>query len=308
MKAKFWKSEGWRSFWLAFFLTLLVMLPGMVIIWAKGGPETDPTPVAERKSGIPIRLPDERHQTTILAVVTGEEPAFMLVRLDAVEGRFALGAIPAQSVVRSGTGSQTLAECYQTAGPARAARLLTETLALPIDRYLAATPETWQAILEELGPVRVGLNGVLTAEQRKAAGLDEDAQSWTVTGAHRFLQHLTEMHSPLLPPPSYGLVRATLWQGWAWQKLDQLPSVLPAGLKKHSSKLLTDLTATELLSLEETLEFLADSQLQPAAGVLPGHWNASSCRYEFEEETLDWLQAFFNREASAGASDSANEP
>ena len=308
MKAKFWKSEGWRSFWLAFLLTSLVMLPGLAAVWDKGGQDPDPAQVSEEKSGIPIRLPDEHHQKTFLAVVTGEEPAFLLVRLDAVEQRFALGAVPAQSVVRTGTGSQTLAGCYQTAGPARVARLLTETLSLPIDRYVAATPETWQAMLEELGPVRVGLNGVLTAEQRKAAGLDDKAQSWTIMGAHRFLQHLEKMESLLLPPPSYGLVRATLWQGWAWQKLDQLPSVLPAGLRKYSEKLLTDLTATELLSLEETLEFLANSQTQPAAGVLPGHWNPTSRRYEFEEETLDWLHAFFNSEASTGASDSASEP
>lgn len=306
MKQTFWKQERWHSFWLAFALTILVMVPGIAAVWAVTSARKEPT--AESKSGVPIRLPDESHQVTILAVVVDEEPSFMLVRLDAVNEAFFLGAIPAESVVRAGAGNQTVGECYAAAGPARVTRLLTDTLGIPIDRYVAATPETWQAILEDAGAVRVGLNGALTAEQRKAAGLAEDAESWTVTGAHRFLQHLTEMNASLLPPPTVALARATLWQGWARQKLDRLPALVPEGLKQHSNKLLTDLTGTELLSLEQNLEFLSNSEMQPEAGVLPGKWNGETSRYEFNEETLGWLQASFKSAASAGAADSGKEP
>lgn len=306
MKQKFWKQENWRSFWVAFGLTILVMVPGMAAVWAASSMNKEPA--AESKSGIPIRLPDENHQTTILAVVVDEDPAFMLVRLDAVNEAFFLGAIPAESVVRAGAENQTVGECYAAAGPARVTRLLTDTLGIPIDRYVAATPDTWQDILEDAGTVRVGLNGALTEAQRKEAGLAEDAESWTVTGAHRFLQHLTQMNSALLPPPTVALARATLWQGWARQKLDLLPALLPEGLKHYSDKLLTDLTGTELISLEQNLEFLSNSEMQPESGVLPGKWNGETHRYEFNEETLGWLQASFKSAASAGAADSDKEP
>ena len=288
MEDKFWKREGWRRFWTAFSLTLLVMLPGFAAAWAAA--PVPPQPAAERQRNIPIRLPDESHQQTILAAVAGEHPAFVLVRLDAVEGTLALAAIPAESVVRTENSGQTLADCYAATGPARVARLLAETLEIPVDRYVAATPETWQAILEDAGPVRVGLNGALTASQRQLAGLAEDAESWTVLGAHRFLEHLQALQEQRLPPQSAAAARAVLWAGWSRQKLELLPGLVPSGLKKYSSRLLTNLTATELLSLEQTLEFLADGQAEVTAGAMPGIWNGETGRYEFSEETLRWVQ------------------
>ena len=299
MEKKFWKRQSWKAFWLAFTLTLLVMTPGVAAVWAAS--HWQQAPAAHRQEGIPIRQPDASHQLTLLAVSAGETPAFVLVRLDAVNQTFALGGIPAESVVRVETGSQTLAQCYAAAGPARAARLLTETLALPIHRYLAATPETWQKLVEDLGPVEVLLNGALTQEQRTAAGLSDRAESWTAAGAHRFLQHLEGMDKTLLPPQSAALTRAVLWQGWARQKQELLPRVLPQALKQYSGRLLTDLSATELFTLAETLEFLADGHAPTQAGVLPGKWNGETGRYEFSEDTMDWLQAFFSSEASPAA-------
>ncbi len=305
MKEKFWKQENWQSFWLAFLLTLLVMVPGVAAVWATAALRQEPT--AREKTNIPIRLPDESHQMTLLTVITGEEPAFLLVRMDAVKERLTLAALPAQSVVRAGAENQTIGDCYLAAGPARVVRLLNETLGTSIDRYLAVTPEICQSILEDAGTVRIGLNGALTAEQRAAAGLAEDTESWTPESAHTFLQHLQEMPEQV-PPPSAALARAVLWQGWARQKLDQLPRLIPEGLKKHSGQLLTDITGPDLLTMEQTLEFLADSQVQPAAGVVPGHWTLETKRYEFDEETLHWLQAFCNSEATMDASDSGKEP
>ena len=288
MKDRFWKRQGWRRFWAAFGLTLVGMLPGFAAIWLAA--PTPPEPAAERQQGIPIRLPDESHQLTLLAAVAGDSPAFVLVRLDAVEETLALAAIPAESVVRTEDGGVTLAACYEATGPARVARLLADTLEIPVDRYLAATPESWQAILEDAGPVRVGLHGALTADQRQLAGLAEDAESWTVLGAHRFLEHLRGLRDARLPPQSTAAARAVLWQGWARQKLEQLPGLVPGGIRKYSSRILTNLTATELLSLEQTLEFLADSQVEPQAGALPGLWNAETGRYEFTDETLAWAR------------------
>lgn len=297
------RSENWKAFWLAFLLTLVVMAPGLAA--AITALEWQQTPAAESQSGVPIRLPDERHQLTVLAVTAGSTPGFVLARLDAVENRIFLAAIPAQSVPAA--GQPTLAESYAAAGPARVARLLAEALDIPVDRYLAASPAVWQEILAPAGTVRVGLGGALTQPQRQAAGLADGMESWTVTDANAFLTHL-ETLGPALPPEAIARGRAALWQGWARQKLDYLPRLLPSGLAAHSGVLLTDLSATDLLTMEETLEFLADGKAQPEAGVLPGAWDAAQGCYECTGDTLLWVQTVFSSAASAGASASASEP
>ena len=61
-------------------------------------------------------------------------------------------------------------------------------------------------------------------------------------------------------------------------------------------------SATDLLTLGETLEFLADGGAAPQAQVLPGSWSEDGKRYAFSDDTLAAVQALFSTEASSGAS------
>ena len=71
---------------------------------------------------------------------------------------------------------------------------------------------------------------------------------------------------------------------------------------------LTDLTAQDLLILEDTLEFLADRTASVHAGALPGDWDADAGRYTLTEDSRAAVQALFNVSPTDGQLSSASEP
>lgn len=297
------RTDGMKAFWLAFWITLAVLAP--LIGYTMLSIEWQQAPAASSKSDVAIVTPGEENQMTLLAAVAAEPQAFVLVRLDAPRNVLRLATVPAQSVVKNGAETVTLAECYTAAGPARVAALLADTLDVTIDRYLAATPETWQGLVEDLGPVRVGLSGALTTDQLARTGMSGEVREWTAPAARGYLQQLDTADPALIPPSAAASARAVLWQGWARQNLERLPGTLPAGLREVSGSLLTNLTATDLLTLEQTLEFLANAGAEPEGDVLPGTWNAAAARYEFSDDTLTWLAEFLG---SGQAADAAPVP
>lgn len=297
------RTNGMKAFWLAFWTTMAILAPllGYTLLQI----ELAPAPAASSKADVPIATPTAENRLTLLAVSAGAKPAFVLIRLDAPAGTLQLAALPAESVVKNGQQTLTLADCYAAAGPARAAALLSETLGLPIDRYLAATPAVWEEIGAALGTVRVGLSGALTADQLAAAGVSGTARTWDAAGARALLETLAAADPAAVPPAAAAAARAALWQGWARQKLDALAETVPAILRSESGTLLTDLSATDLLTLQQTLEFLAQAEAEPAGQVLPGRWDAAAGQYAFTDETLAWLAAFAPADDTAASGSSA---
>lgn len=297
------RRSGPRAFWLSFFITLGVVLPlmgsfALYAVWQK----EDAAPVQQPQSGVPVRTPWPEHAGSILVTVAGEVPAFVLLRLDAVQGRVAVEALPGQSVLLGPSGPVLLADSYAAAGPARAAALLGETLGITVDKYLALTPEALIRALEGAGSVRLNLTGLLTEEEQTGLSLAGPVQEYTPETAADFLAGMDAR----LPPDRAAALRAALWEAYLRQNLEQLPAALPDGLRAVSSRLLTDLDATDLYRLGQTLNFLANRQagtatalpgalpdedaaaredaLRVSSGVLPGDWRPRTGRYEFSEE------------------------
>lgn len=81
----------------------------------------------------------------------------------------------------------------------------------------------------------------------------------------------------------------------------------PAGrLRAHSSSLLTDLTAQDLLILEDTLEFLADRSAAIHTEALPGEWDGEC--YTLTDDSRAAVQALFNVSPTEAQLSSASEP
>ena len=178
---------------------------------------------------------------------------------------------------------------------------MTETRAvldLPEDaHYLAATPETLAGLCDGYGSLRVGFSGALSPEELarfEQAGVGD----WDGVSAHAFL---TELEASL-PPDTTAAARAAVWDAFFRQNLDVLPATLPDALRAASASLLTDLTAADLLTLEDTLELLANGQASVTSGVLPGHWDRAGGLYTLDEAADAAVQAFFNVSDSAAAS------
>ena len=292
------ETKGWKSFWTALWVSLLVLLPlvaGTAVLAQRQA--AGRVRASESQSGVPVQLPREENHLTLLACVAGDDPAFVLLYLNADQNCIHLLAVPGQLAVPFSDGEASLADCYAAAGPARCLQGLRAVLDLPEDtHYLAATPETLAGLCDGYGSLRVGFSGALSPEELarfEQAGVGD----WDGVSAHAFLEELAAS----LPPASTAAARAAVWDAFFRQNLDALPASLPDALRSASDSLLTDLTAADLLTLEDTLELLANGQAAVTSGVLPGRWDRASGLYTLDEADAA-VQAFFNVSDSAAAS------
>ena len=89
-------------------------------------------------------------------------------------------------------------------------------------------------------------------------------------------------------------------------ELELLPAALPDALRAHSSSLLTDLTAQDLLILDDTLEFLADRSAAIHTEALPGGWDGE--HYTLTDDSHAAVQTLFNVSPTEAQLSSASEP
>lgn len=293
------ETKGWKSFWTALWVSLLVLLPlvaGTAVLAQRQA--AGRVRASESQSGVPVQLPREENHLTLLACVAGDDPAFVLLYLNADQNCIHLLAVPGQLAVPFSDGEASLADCYAAAGPARCLQGLRAVLDLPEDaHYLAATPETLAGLCDGYGSLRVGFSGALSPEELarfEQAGVGD----WDGVSAHAFLEELAAS----LSPASTAAARAAVWDAFFRQNLDALPVSLPGALRSASDSLLTDLTAADLLTLEDTLELLANGQAAVTSGVLPGRWDRAGGLYTLDEEADAAVQAFFNVSDSTAAS------
>ena len=293
------ETKGWKSFWTALWVSLLVLLPlvaGTAVLAQRQA--AGRVRASESQSGVPVQLPREENHLTLLACVAGDDPAFVLLYLNADQNCIHLLAVPGQLAVPFSDGEASLTDCYAAAGPARCLQGLRAVLDLPEDaHYLAATPETLAGLCDGYGSLRVGFSGALSPEELarfEQAGVGD----WDGVSAHAFLEELAAS----LPPASTAAARAAVWDAFFRQNLDALPASLPDALRSASDSLLTDLTAADLLTLEDTLELLANGQAAVTSGVLPGRWDRAGGLYTLDKEADAAVQAFFNVSDSAAAS------
>ena len=293
------RSGPVRSFWLSFLLTLAVVMPvmGAFALYVAAFPQTART--EQIQSGVPVNRPTGKNALSILAVSAGRQPAFVLVRLNATEACFRMYVLPAETVVLSGEGPCTLAQAYETAGPARAADLLADTLQIPLEQYLAATPEVWAQAAEEAGTARLNLDGLLDEEERESLGLTEGVLTLNGEGAAQLLD------AAELAPVRLAGLRAGIWQAFARQNRENLGTAVSGVLRQNSGSLLTNLSGVDLYTLADTLDYLA--QAEPEAQLMPGVWEERTGQYALNEESVSLSQREFGaaaeqEDAASGAS------
>ncbi len=301
-------TNRWKSFWAALGLTLLLMLPlvgGTVLLARRQAAQQ--IRAAESQSGVPIQLPKAQDKLTVLVCVASDPAGFVLAYLNADQNWIGLLALPGELAVPFAEGEASLWDCYAAAGPARCLQGLREVLELPEDcRYLALSPDTLADLCEGYGSLRVGLSGALSADQLEECGQNASVQDWSAAAAQSFLAGLDK--AGLLSPETRAAARAVMWDAFFRQKLELLPASLPQGLREKSASLLTDLTAGELYTLEETLEFLANQSAAVSAAPLPGDWDRAAGLYSVNEDSRAAVQALFRVAASSSQSESSSAP
>lgn len=285
-------QNGPKAFWLSFFLTLAILVPllgGFVLygLWQQG--TAAPAQIAQ--SGVPVGSPTQENDHTLFVAVAAEQPGFVLLRLDGVNNVIRVCPVPAASVVSAPSGPTLLRDSYQSAGPGRAAELLSQTLNIQIDRYLAIAPASLGTAWNGMEPPRVNLTGLLEPQELAALGLSEDpVVSLAPESASEFLAKLA---AEGVPPARLERVRGAVWDAALRQQLPSLSTTLIEGLRKASSTLLSDLTVTDLYDIQDTLNWLARQQAQVEMEVIPGRWGDARDRYEFTEDSMASASGWF---------------
>lgn len=240
-------------FWHSLLLTLLLLLPimGLVLFFsAQREKQLQLRQAAASGSGVAVEA-GAQNTHRLLLVVQQEEPAFVLLRIDAPARQLVFCALPGDLLVDAPVGQTTLSACTMTAGPGRAAQLLPATVGdgqatLPELGYLAATPSCWAAIVggDTIARIDTSALGLRWEEPVVELSADDAAEFLRQTAAE--IDEIT--------------ARAAVWEAFARQNPDMLREV-PEALRTQSARTLTSLLAQDLTALEDTLRYLTD---QPA--------------------------------------------
>ena len=307
MHAQHDRHRGWNPFWAALGAALLVLVPlvGGTVLLSRQQLSRQLRQAARSESGVPVQLPRTTDQLTVLLCVSGEQPGFVLAYLNASQNCVHLLGVPAVLTVPFADEQAALAQCYAAAGPARCREALMQVLALPEDTlYLAFSPDVLERIASRYGPIRIGFSGALTEDELARYGRNRAVQGISAGDAHAFLCQLQA--DTALSPQRTAAARAAAWDAFFRQELELLPATLPDALRAHSSSLLTDLTAQDLLILEDTLEFLADRSAAIHTEALPGEWDGEC--YTLTDDSHAAVQALFNVSPTEAQLSSASEP
>lgn len=138
MSAQNSKKQKARFFVLAFALSFFVLaMMGLIVVFVLN-PVEEENPSSQISTDA-FYLPQEEDNLTIL--LTGRAPQekaplfFALVRLDMLGGRIPVILFPPQTALDEQTGYATLSEAYQKGGAPAAAKALSDSFSIPVDRY-----------------------------------------------------------------------------------------------------------------------------------------------------------------------------
>lgn len=248
-------------FWYSLGLTLLLLLP-MVLTVAFFTDQYQKQQLLRQASAADSTLhiePGAQGVYTLLLVVQQEEPAFVLARADGPQQTVTLCALPGSLCVSAPSGTTTLAECALSAGAGRAAQLLVGTVATgetaaPALHYIAATPATWADCAGRTASARIDTASLLDAAARTRLGYGEDPIA--VCTAAQATELIAQLQAALPGAGEGCMARAAVWAAFLRQD-PALLAGLPDGLRSRSARLLTDLLATDLNALGETLAYLS---------------------------------------------------
>lgn len=280
-------------FWQSLFLTLLLLAPmvGAVAFFsAQRAQQQALRQAAAAQEGVKEPA-GSRTTMRILVAVQGEEPAFLLCRVDAPARTITFCGIPGGTVVSAPAGETTLAECYMAAGPARAAQLLADTLGMAPDFYFAGTQSSCAALAGEEVAIRLDTAGLLTSEQRAGLGYGAGTQDTVAElSAQQAAEFLNGAQLAGLGDAVTARLRAAVWAAFLRQNPSLLGSVAD-NMRAVSARTLTDLSAQDLYTLQDALDYLAGQTARTVEYTLMPGTQRRSGAYALDGASLETAQA-----------------
>ena len=173
-----------RSFFLSFSICLLVLCSVTAFFVLSGGNilsgEAEPVqgsaevPYPVSGSAVPSLSAQEADCLTVLFMGVKDSDSvsntYLLARFDPVRGRIPVVSLPPQTMVVRPDGDSTphpLWETYRYGGRSLAVKALSNTLGVPIDRYVVIDQKSFQQAAEWLGPVQYALRYALNYQDEE---------------------------------------------------------------------------------------------------------------------------------------------
>ena len=270
-----------RAFFCGFCLTAAVLVPLIGCILLLRQTTVPPASQADAEaSGVPLALPGPQDALTCLVIPSGEEDTgFLLVRMDAAASRLAVLGLPPQTAVLSPEGGAVLlGEALASAGPARAAELLTATLGLPIDYYLLASSSRLVDACTEFGAASVNLAGFSVPEAQAQVG---QAPVRTLLPS-QVGQALAEWN---LPASQQAKLLAAVTAEFLSAAIRANPSLPAEALRTLSSHMTSNMDGNDIALVERVCTFLSRNDAEACWDTLPGQMQAG--RFELESAAPD---------------------
>lgn len=287
-----------KVFWISFAATMLVVLPLYLLAFALDAATGGARPTENSQSAIWVAQATAADAYTVL-VMSGSGGAqtaehYTLVRFDAYKNGVSVCSLPPETVVLSGGKPVTLADTVTSAGPAQATAALAETLAIPVDNYLYASPKFLWQTAEAFGNIQMRLGGYASAQTLTALGLDAATGDMQAVSPRVFAQVLAAMYEQggaqreqmyALRAHGYLLFLAAGHGG--------LKTTLPDAVRSGSNAIATNLTATQLYDYTRALQFLDRQEPTYTAEAMPGTWERNGKRFELNEEAIVFAAKYF---------------
>ncbi len=287
--------ERWRSFLLAFALTLLLLALIMVGTVMAVQPSMPNTLQKDSANGqqLSYRPNDSDSLTAVVIGMRGSEPVdFVLVRFNPQYGQVPLTMLPPQTLVPLDGKNLTLVQAFETGGSRAVKAALSERLGVMVDRYARVDGDAFQRIVEKTGSVEFELPENISYRRdgysiNLAAGSRRlDARDMFDLFAYPAFRRDQEARCGLL---------GRMLAAWINQNLDAAGEERSSSLFKLTVNLVdTDISYADYEPRRRAANFLSQLDAQ-VAGSLPvsGTWLGDGASFELSESYVNLVRQYF---------------
>jgi len=236
----------------------------------------------EIDDGASVYIPKKEDSLTVLFI--GAPPdltsagTLMIVRFDPVSGHIPVIVLPPETAVQNAGKLEPFSEVYRYGGAAYAKEALSETLGIPVDRYVRMSPESFIKAVDMVGfvefnlpePVTIARGGAPVVLNRGKQLLDGQKSADVITyggypgGADERLFIMGDLTAALIN-----------------QRMDICLSIVVDNVfEKIINLVSTDISYSDYHARKPAAEFLAKLGNDPAYPVeVSGEWNDARSLY-----------------------------
>ncbi len=283
-----------KVFFLSFIITLIAVIPVYGTAYYFSVVKSKTLYASENQPEVYMAQPVFSDTKTVLVLV-GEgdvqsASSYMLISFNAYENTVSILCMPPETVMVQNKQPITLKEATRIAGPSQAASVISETLMIEVDKYIFTSAQLLWETAEAFGNITMRVSQYASEDSLGALGITQSEAQTQVLTPRFFAQILSE--GAFAKQNEYEM-RALGYSLFLSAGHGKLSTTLSDFITKNSTKIATNISASELASFKRIWQFLDRQQPTYNAAALPGDYsNYGEEIYELNEESLNTVKEF----------------